>query len=772
MVIDSAQNISRLRKLIAELDVPARDQDITIIPILYAEAKDVSEKVTDILGEGGKETSGTGGAAAAIQTGSPQKPNIAGRTSGPRSAGGQSVQQRALPIKIIPDERTNSIIVVADPEMTAKVRALCERLDSPIDRTSSRFYVHRLSHADAEDLAEILNGLVTGSPISSKKKDNSGSSLSRSSRNNYGSDYGGGYGSSSRTRSSRSSSRQTGSSDSRDFSTTSRSTATGSAGGGSKEGRANFEGEITIAADSSTNSLIISASKGDYTRLKDIITQLDVKRRQVLVEATLLEVGLTGEEGVGIELSGSAGNDDGGLVGQTNWGQLTTLLKDPASLSDLTIAAASTGTLTLPGGIVIPSQAVLVSAVSKNQNVNVLSTPTILSTDNEEAEIVVGENVPIVTGTSQDSTNLNSTFNEIERQDVGITLRITPQISSNDYVLLRMFVEISSVVSGTKNDANGPTTTIRTTETTVEVKNNQMIITGGLLSDSATEATRGIPYIQDIPVLGNLFKRTDESLRRTNLLVLLTPRIIYDQYEARDQTKKFTGKMEKIINEQNTQPDRSDILQNEDIDRVTEEITAEMPVPSTTTAAQRPLSDTDKAALERTQQRLSKLFRQPDEGKSNVVASPDKKQPTKVEGSHQEDVINVKVSPKLPEPPTAQKSKAMTKSVDATSEAKLSYVVLREVKSSPEAPSSSTLHFIDDKGTIGLAITGDVKQGDQKYFRTGVRYGYSDGDTEYTFVVMGQFDSPEEAKRISPELADMGRWNIVSPEQSLSWFQK
>ena len=297
-----------------------------------------------------------------------------------------------------------------------------------MDLSGGKFYVYRLRYSNSEELSEILNQLISGagSDTSSTRSSNSstrGSSLSRRNTSN------------SRT-------------NNRRRTNNTRNTRNNS-GNRSNAGRVNFEGDVSIASDPSTNALIINASRVDYLRLKEVIDQLDVKRKQVIVEATILEVSLSEEEGFGVELQGATGENGAGFFGQTNFGSLGNLFTDPTALSDLTLAAASTGTLTL-GEIVIPSQAILISALSRHSNVNVLSAPSILTTDNEEAEIIVGENVPFVTSRSTDSSNINNTFNSIERQDVGITLRITPQISTGTFVNLRIFVEISNVVKRDK----------------------------------------------------------------------------------------------------------------------------------------------------------------------------------------------------------------------------------------------------------------------------------------------------------------------------------
>lgn len=628
VLIDSEANTNRLRELVAEIDVPAVDQELTIIPILHAEAGDIAEKVNDILGEE-EDAANRSQALNTRQRSIRSNPNIARSTRNQpqaTSASGGTVRRRALPFKIIPDERTNSIIVVADEEMTMKVRALVDQLDSELDRSGGKFYVYRLEHADAEELAEILNNLISGSTDSETSSGGGTSGSSLSSNRNARTNTTNTQQRATQARLTRALQR------SRDL-LRNRTAAQG----GSEGGRVNLEGEVSIAPDPSTNSLIINASRGDYQKVKEVIDELDIKRRQVLVEATILEVSLDKEEGFGVELQGTAGLTDGGLIGQTNFGGLTNLLTNPAALTDLTIAAASTGSLTLPGGITIPSQAVLLSAVSRLTNVNVLSSPTIMATDNEEAEIIVGENVPFVSSTSTDTSNINNTFNSIERQDVGITLRITPQISTGDFVVLNIFVEISNVVAGTRNDPNGPTTTIRTTETTVTVKHGQMVVTGGLLQDSVTDSTRGVPFLQDIPVLGNYFKTQSENIEKTNLLIFITPKIIADQFDAREETKGRAEPLEEHIQQFDLRPDRSEILHGDSLDRVAEELpVAEDELPTT---IRPPDYDETSGPLGRN------VINDKD---SFPSARLEKQSDRSTPRTRSEDVIDLRVAPKLP----------------------------------------------------------------------------------------------------------------------------
>ncbi len=750
IMIDSSANIRRLQKIVAELDVPATDQDISIIPVLHAQATDIAEKIQDILGS--EESEDGVGQQPRVTQGNRPMLNVANRAGQPgippTDNGMTEMSGKTLPLKVIPDERTNSLIVVADEATTTKIKALVEQLDSPVDLSGGRFHVYRLKHADAEVLSDIINQLISGAGSSGEGKSaskSSGSSLSSNRKDANSSSKSSVGDKLAAALRERQSARATG------------TPGTGGGTGGGAEGKVNLEGEVSIAPDPSTNSLIINASQADYQKLKQVIDDLDVKRRQVLVEATILEVSLNKDEGMGIELQGTAGTENGGVVGQTSFGGLTNLLTNPAALTDLTIAAASTGTLTLPGGIVIPSQAILVSAVSRNSNVNVLSTPTILSTDNEEAEIIVGENVPFVTSTSSDPTNLNNTFNQIERQDVGITLRITPQISTGDFVVLKIFVEISNVVPGTRNDPNGPTTTIRTTETVVEVKNGQMIITGGLISDSVTDSQRGVPFLQDIPVLGNFFKRTDTNQKRTNLLVFITPKIMKDQFDSRESTVEKRDDIEGIIREQGTEPSRAEVLHSESIDKVADALPVEEHMPTPVTAVPKEkLTARESNALDRTQERLKALTGGVNPTKQSRASNSGELGA----GDSGEEVIDLTVKPKLPQS-ISKTGSASASQPDQGSSGANTFVVLKEIKRGKGLSAIAT----DNEGTAGIVVLGSLGSQPAGFFEVGERYKYNNGQE---LVCIGKYGSKSEAQIIHPSLKKDSAWHALSPEETLS----
>lgn len=542
ILIDSEDNIQRLVKIIEHLDLPATDTDMTIIPINYAEAAQLAETINSIIKEEDADTAilttnTSGSSASSVRRASLNTKNTTANAStpaAPAQATSLSVAMKARAPKIIADERTNSIIIVADEDTTARVRGLIDQLDSQVDRSGSRFFVYRCQHASAEDLAEVLSGLVGGSGGSSND-----SSITRDREQT----------SEERTAQRlRNQSRLPGQSRADDSSS------------GSGVSAVALSDEIAITADAATNSLVIQSSQNDYEMLKALLRELDIKRRQVIVEAMILEVMIDESLNFGTEFSSSAGGLDGGVFASNTQGNLTNLFSNPTSLQNFTIAAASSGTLTLPNDVTIPSQSILVRAVQENRNVNVLSAPTILATDNEEAEIVVGQNVPFLASTASNQTDLNNVFNQIDRQDVGITLRITPQISSSDFVTLKMFTEVSDVVQGTAASDLGPTTTVRTSQTTVITKDSQTVVIGGLMSDNVVISDEGIPFLKDIPILGSLFSAESEEITKTNLLIFITPRIVKDQFDAREVTIEKRDRIEEILNEYSVYPDRSKTL--------------------------------------------------------------------------------------------------------------------------------------------------------------------------------------------------------------------
>jgi len=283
-----------------------------------------------------------------------------------------------------------------------------------------------------------------------------------------------------------------------------------------------FEGPIQATADKATNTLIINASQSDYDALIKVIRQLDVKRRQVYVEAVIMEVGLERLKQLGMDVSALIGYSSS----QYNLSVFGGFNQPPENLANL---------VNLPAGLSVQpvNLRTALQALQTFSDVNILSTPQLLASDNKEAEIVVGENVPIPTG--QNQTTGGTITTNINRQDVGITLKLTPHIMEDDAVKLDMLQEITAVEETVSQQvgtlAVGPTLTKRSTNTTVIVNNRQTIVIGGLIRDNQNITNRKIPLLGDIPVLGWLFKTHSIDRQKTNLMIFLTPYIVKDQAE-------------------------------------------------------------------------------------------------------------------------------------------------------------------------------------------------------------------------------------------------
>src|SRR5437763_8273160 len=289
---------------------------------------------------------------------------------------------------------------------------------------------------------------------------------------------------------------------------------------------------VRITADPATNTLIVSATPEDWATLRGVIEKLDVRRRQVFVEAIILEATIDKLRSLGVEFQAGTGLDGHRGLAQANLSLPPGgALSDPTSLPGLILAAASNHMVTLPDGRQVPAHTVLLTALETDTDVNVLSAPNIVTTDNEEAEIVVGRNVPFVASRATSATNLANLFTTVERHDVGITLRMTPQITADDFVRLALFEEVSDIdptATASVGDPTlvGPTTTIRSASTAVAARDGQTVGIDGLLADTIRTSERGIPYLSPTPVLGHLFRRPDHQPLKPNLLVFLTPHFL------------------------------------------------------------------------------------------------------------------------------------------------------------------------------------------------------------------------------------------------------
>ncbi|MGA6993751.1 MAG: type II secretion system secretin GspD [Candidatus Deferrimicrobiaceae bacterium] len=405
--------------------------------------------------------------------------------------------------KFIPDARTNLLIVLAGQEMMDDIEELVTRLDIPTPENTGKINVYYLENADAEEVAKVLASLTEqrpGTPQAPRQPATIKGVIS-----------------------------------------------------------AELEGGVKITADKATNSLIIIASLNDYQTIVDVIRKLDIRRRQVYVEALVMEISLDKARDLGVEFRGAAetGND-GAVLGGSNFdfaGNLNELLVSLATGNPLLfsgtgfIAAGIAGNVVLPDGTEIPAITAVLRAAQTRDNVNVLSSPHLLTLDNKEAEIIVAENVPFITSQSRDTTNLANVINTVERQDVGIILRITPRINESNFVSLEIYQESSAVKGDSllSTSTVGPTTTKRSAKTSVLVKDGQTVVLGGMMQETATNIERKIPLLGSIPLLGNLFKFSSVSRKKTNLLIFLTPHVIKTPEEIGERTTEHKRKMKDFI---------------------------------------------------------------------------------------------------------------------------------------------------------------------------------------------------------------------------------
>jgi general secretion pathway protein D len=745
IIIDSEDNIERLVKLVDELDVPFSNREMTIIPIQFADAQDIAQKLQDILGENNRRDGASDLARASIgDPAAAAAPPPVGGAAPRASAGGKTVAARGLEPKIIADQRTNSIIVVADGDTTARVRALIAQLDSKLDLSGNKFYVYRCQHANAEEIAQVLSGLAGGGggttggtrpgrlSSSSSRSGGLSGSQQRSSMQNQGGAFGSaGAGAG--------------------------AGGAGGTGGAAQQGPMSTQlGEnINITADPATNSLIIAASKLDYERIRGLLAQIDVKRRQALVEATLLEVSIDHSIRTSTSFLGSTGGADGGGLIKSdfaNTNSLNTLFKDPSALQGLTLAAASAGSLKLPGGLTIPTQSILISAAQRNNNVNLLSAPTILATDNEEAQIVVGKNVPFLASTSTNATNLNNTFNQVDRQDVGITLRITPQISSRDYVTLKVFTEVSALDESTINSTLGPTTRKRQSETTIIAKDGQMIVTGGLISDDTGETDEGVPYLKDIPVLGHAFKANTQARLQQNLLIFLTPRIVKDQFDARDATIEGRDRLEDVIAAYDVNPSRKAVLENDRIDKVAESVPYEGPKPGTIIPPQK---YTNEVAGKTTKAPKEKFVIVDDPSRGTLdLDAPD--------GQGKSDVLDLDSLPSSSSPRSSLKPDLVTKG--AAPQAAGTYLVV-ELARKEDAKRDLPFLMKGSHGIGGLVIPAESSEQAQAFFKARGDYIYSWNNQNIPVRVRSAYTSEAAARLDYPRLAS---WYSLSPYEIMN----
>jgi general secretion pathway protein D len=505
LITDIALNVRRIEKLLEALDRPGSNDLVRTIQVQYAPARDVADKVNQIFvqapGQPGKGTRRTviGGVATP------------GAAAGAPPAGGGAESGEISISKVVADERTNKLIVISDEKSFQRIMELVRQLDTPTAGEGT-IHVIFLKNANAEDLSNTLQNLASGA---SRRTGPSGSPAPGAGA----------------------------------LASPPGVSAPRPSGSGTAE---LFSGEVKVTADKPSNSLVIIASASDFAVVQRLIDKLDRPRRQVFVEAVIMEVDIsnTSDLGVGMHLAVPVNtpNGKGFIPIGLEPGRINSLNPSSAlQLGGFLTGLVGPVSAELKDIFPFPSVGVVIQALQTNSDVNVLSTPHLIAQDNEESEIIVGQNVPFqagynpgfatgATGTTG-STNLANNFNvasliaPIQRQNVDLKLKIKPQIHEGDMV--RMDIEESQEEIVSNDPTLGPTTAKRSVKTKVVVKDQSTIVIGGLVQERNLTSVSKIPLLGDIPVLGWAFRSTNTIKKKTNLLLLLTPYIIRDQSDFR-----------------------------------------------------------------------------------------------------------------------------------------------------------------------------------------------------------------------------------------------
>lgn len=471
IITDFADNIRRLLNIVERIDQPV-SSDVTVIPVKNASALDLAELIARLA------TPSAGG----------------GGQGGP---GGQNQLAAGDRFTIIPDLRTNSLLIRTDnPGRLNQLRSLIEKLDVAAT-TGGQTRVIYLRNAEATKLAEVLRGLIAGE---ARTQQAASAAVAAAP---------GGAGGGAAAPASRS-------------------------GGGGRGGAENS----LIQADEATNSLIISASDAVYNNLRSVIEKLDVRRAQVFVEALIAEITNENATELGIQWADAGRAGNGVVAGVTNFptasqpglfGTAASPTTALANASGLTLAFLGPK-ITLNDGTQINTLGALARALEQRSLANILSTPNLMTLDNAEAKITVGQNVPFITGSFTNTGGAGGTvnpFQTVDRKDVGIVLRIKPQISEGGGVRLDIFQEIQTITNAARSvGAADLITNKRSVETKVLVDDGNTIVLGGLIEDSAEETRQEVPFLGRIPLLGALFRSKETNRRKTNLMVFLRPTIV------------------------------------------------------------------------------------------------------------------------------------------------------------------------------------------------------------------------------------------------------
>jgi len=428
--------------------------------------------------------------------------------------------------KLVPIERMNAILAITpQPRYLDKIKLWIKRLDRAVGSAGGGVIVYRCQHVKADELASTLNEIFTGKEKKTKEPTvAAGRKATKiSSRNKK-----------SKTK-------------------TKKTVRRTSSRGKSSAPDISGIGDVRIIADDPNNSIIIVATPQEYETIKAVIKELDVMPLQVLIEATIIEVRLTDQTkygvswGIGNNRGVTSSTDSNGKVTETGGSGAS---RGMAQLGELALAAAtgaSTGGFSYVISNVTNTVQAAIDAFGNGENINVLSTPSLLVLNNQEASIHVGDKVPVRgetrsfngTAPTTDNKNNSSLVGSIDSVQTGVTLNVTPRVNANGVVIMDIVQENNNATSTTTSKIDSPTIVERKLETSIAIYSGETVVLGGLISETYNDSTTGIPWLKDLPYLGVLFGETERKKQKSELIVLITPRVIQNKADARRETRRY-----------------------------------------------------------------------------------------------------------------------------------------------------------------------------------------------------------------------------------------
>jgi len=457
IVTATLSSISRLMKIVEEIDVKSTGRKISVIPVKHADAQKLVQNISAVFSA--------------------------------RARGVKGQPSQDMDVTFVADERTNTIILLASIFETERIKNLVSILDQKIAKGGEKIRVYYMEHASAEDLVKVLQEIPTQEANQPQTPGQRSAPL--------------------------------------------------------------LSGKVKIMADKATNSLIIMAEKEDYPILEEVISKLDIPRSMVYIESLIMEVNMTRGLNIGTEWKAAQGFDSDskavfggfGATGGTGHSNLSGVAGSGTFPTGLSVGVL--GESFNIGGVTFPDIQAVVQAFQSDKDVNILATPQILTMENEEAIIIVGKNVPFQTRSAAADIG-TEVYSSFEYRDVGVNLKITPQISKDRLVKLHVNQELTKLDSVNQTSPDRPTTLKRQIETTIIVQDGNSVVIGGLIDESLTSTAYKTPCLGDVPGLGWAFKSISQGEEKTNLYIFLTPRVVRSPGEMKKIYKEKSDEMNLI----------------------------------------------------------------------------------------------------------------------------------------------------------------------------------------------------------------------------------